>query len=557
MSPASRNPEWHNTTKFLAFSALVFLLTVLALPAAAAPATVTVFNDTCALFENYNATEYNDMVNGAFAPIAANMTPIADYQNLSWTKAFASLNSLMKERYAFTEWRGVDFDAIYLEWAPAIADAEKRNDTAAYYRALRGYLYSIPDGHVNALSMQGDFGAKDEDLGGGYGLALVSLDSGDVIVSYVANGSTAGKAGIREGDTVTAWGGEEIHAAINATPYIWATKKPSTREGILLQETRLLTRAPVGTNTTVTLTGSSGNRTIPLTAYDDGYDSLAASSIFVGKRINDIGAADPLNGIAPQVSPEVISTRTLPGGYTYIRIVGESYEAYQPFREIMLAAIANKTPGIIVDLRFNSGGEDELAACFAGWFVKKPAFYETATMYDPGTGEFTPLTQSWAVPQEVRYDGPVAVMVSPDTLSSGEGLPMMYAKTGRGAIISWYGTNGGFGMNGVQAILPEGIYILFPAGASLDENGTIQVDSNASRTGGVPPTVKVPLDRDTVARAMAGEDVQLTYATAWLEKQNETSAPVTAPAATRKSGPGIAIILAGAGLAMLIARRKG
>jgi hypothetical protein len=42
----------------------------------------------------------------------------------------------------------------------------------------------------------------------------------------------------------------------------------------------------------------------------------------------------------------------------------------------------------------------------------------------------------------------------------------------------------------------------------------IQEDSNASLTDGIAPTIRVPLDRDMVARAMTGEDVQRAYATA-------------------------------------------
>ncbi|WP_298669358.1 hypothetical protein [uncultured Methanofollis sp.] len=36
---------------------------------------------------------------------------------------------------------------------------------------------------------------------------------------------------------------------------------------------------------------------------------------------------------------------------------------------------------------------------------------------------------------------------------------------------------------------------------------------------GVAPTVRMPLDGEALARAMAGEDVQIAYAVAWLEEQ--------------------------------------
>ena len=79
----------------------------------------------------------------------------------------------------------------------------------------------------------------------------------------------------------------------------------------------------------------------------------------------------------------------------------------------------------------------------------------------------------------------------------------------------------------------------FPQGASLDESGRIQVDSNASMVGGVAPTVRVPLDKETLARAMAGEDVQLAYAVEWIEAENRESSPAPTAAA-----PGWATVLA-------------
>jgi carboxyl-terminal processing protease len=561
MNPAALFPEEHRTNPVISCSRVIpvilLLLAIAVLPAGASALTVnTVWDDTCVPFEQNNETAYNEKILASFAPVAANTTPVADYRNLSWSRAFISLNQLMKERYAFTRWRAVDFDGLNRTWAPAIANAGEQQDRAAYYRALRGYLFAIPDGHVNVLSQSGDFGAKDADIGGGFGFALVQLDSGEVAVSYVANGSAAEKAGVSPGDTVTAWNNREVHEAINATPHIWATKKPSTEEGIRLQKTRLLPRAPVGTQASVTVSSGSGSRSLDLTAYDDGYDTLKRSTFFLGKEINDIGAANPMTDIRPQFGGDEVTTRILPGGYTYIAVYEESYSVYQPFRAAVLNAVANKSPGMVIDLRFNGGGEDELASCMAGWFVDNPEFYEYTSMYDPGTRTFTPLSELWTRPQPTRFTGPVAVIVSPDSLSSGEGVPLVFAKSGRGAIVSWYGTNGAFGMNGMQAVMPLDLYILFPAGASLDEKGKIQVDSNASRTGGVAPTVRVPLNRETVARAMAGEDVQLTYAMAWLEKQQSPATTATPATPTQKAAAGMVAVLGAIGTVALLLKRK-
>jgi carboxyl-terminal processing protease len=545
--------------RFFVCSVLLVLFISYIFPVSAAgsdscPGCGMVWKDSCVPFERNNETAYNEELIAAFTPVAANKTPLADYSNLSAGEAFLALHTLIKERYAFTRWRAVDLDALYATYAPAIADAEKRQDKAAYYRALRGYLVAIPDGHVDVLDTDGDFGAKYADIGGGYGIALEPLDSGKVIVSYVTNGSAAEAEGIRFGDEVTAWNGNEIHEAINATPYIWAYKKPSTAEGVLMQQSRLLTRAPVGTPASVMITYGAVRhpRTVDLTAYDDGYDTLKKSTIFLGKQVNDIGAVNRLTDILPQVSNDTLTYRTLPGGYAYIGIYHESYEVYEPFKAAMLSAIANRSPGIVIDLRYNNGGDDNLASCFGGWFVNKPVFYEYATTFDPGSRRFTIVSEAWTQPQPARYDGPVAVLVSPDTISSGEGLPMVFAKTGTGKIISWYGTNGAFGMNGPQAVLPYGMYVFFPDGASLDQDGVIQVDSNTTHSGGIAPQIRVPLNEQTVARAMAGEDVQLTYAQEWLDRQQAPAATTTTP----KASPGVAVVVIAMGVFVLARARK-
>jgi carboxyl-terminal processing protease len=512
-----------------------------------------VWKDTCVPFERNNETAYNEELAAATAPVAANLsTTLPDYSNQSWSDAFRSLNSLMKEQYAFTQWKSVDFDALSATYAPEITRAEKDQDKAAYYRALRGYLYAIPDGHPDIVPTAGDFGAKYADIGGGFGIAVTRLDSGTVMVSYVANGSEAERAGVRFGDHVTAWNGRPVMDAISATSLIWAVKKPSTAEGIQLQQQRLLARAPVGTRVSVTLAGRNGSypRTISLTAYDDAFDTIKKTTWFLGKQVNDIGAVDIFTGIQPQISNDTVTYRTLPGGYAYLAIYDESYAAYQPFRAAMLDAIAKKAPGMVLDFRYNSGGDDNIASCFAGWFVEKPVFYEYATEYDPGSGRFTILSESWTQPRPEGYRGPVAVLVSPDTLSSGEGLPMVFAKSGTGKIISWYGTNGAFGMNGPRAILPLGMYIFFPDGASLDQDRRVQVDSNGAREGGVAPQIRVPLNEQTVRRAMAGEDVQLACATKWLDDQQDLPAP-----ATPKATIGIALVLVALGLVSVRGRK--
>lgn len=494
-----------------------------------------VWTDAAAPFERNNETAYNEELMASYAPVMANLTEVPDLSNLSWSDAFRETCAYMKERYAFTEWRGVDWDALYAAYAPKIAEAERNEDNAAYYRTLREFVYAIPDGHV-LVSSPDDFGAKHADIGGGYGLAVARLDSGKVIVTYVAEGSEAERAGVRFGDEIVSWNGRPVGEAIDATSIIWTPIKPSTAEGILLHKLRFLTRAPVGTPAEIGIAGPF--RTVNLTATDDGYETLARTSIFLGREVND-GVAGSSAELRAMIANETVTTRTLPGGVAYIAVYEESYDVYQPFKAAVEGAIANGAPGIVIDLRFNRGGDDNLAAAYAGGFVNRSVFYEYGTTYDPGTGEQAVLWESWAQPRPDGYTGPVALLVSPYTISSGEGLPKVFAESGTGAIVSWYGTNGAFGMESMGPVLPPRIMTAFPQGASLDENGRIQVDSNASLVGGVAPTIRVPMNEDTLVRAMAGEDVQLSYAVDWIRAQAESTTAEPTQAAA-----GWAVVLA-------------
>jgi carboxyl-terminal processing protease len=309
---------------------LSVFVTGIMVPGAAAdfpscPGCGMVWKDTCLPFEQNNESAYNDEMTAALSPVAANLTPVPDYSNLSWSTAFRSLNNLMKERYAFTEWRDIDWDTLYAEYSPQIAVAEKTGDKAAYYRALRGYLYSVHDGHI-LIGAPDDNGARYADVGGGFGIAISRLDSGKVIVSYVANGSAAEKAGLAFGDEATRWNGKPVGDAINETSILWAVRKPSTAEGILLQQQRFLTRAPVGTVTNITLINgnASGSRTIRLIAYDDQYDTLTRTTTFLQKQVNDVGVAHGSRDILAQITNDTVTTRILPGGYTYIAVYGET-----------------------------------------------------------------------------------------------------------------------------------------------------------------------------------------------------------------------------------------
>jgi len=61
-------------------------------------------------------------------------------------------------------------------------------------------------------------------------------------------------------------------------------------------------------------------------------------------------------------------------------------------------------------------------------------------------------------------------------------------------VISFYGSNGSFGMSGGKIVMPGGFQLGYPYGRSLDINQRIQLDANGNGRGGVIPDIYVPVN---------------------------------------------------------------
>ena len=460
----------------------------------------------------------------------------ADFSALSWTAAFTAAHKKFSREYAFTPWKNVDWPSLYERFLPRIAQAQAANDEKAYYLALHEYICSIPDGHISlkAEDPAVPVALAGELVGGGYGMAVAELDDWRVVAAAVIPGGPADKAGITAGAEIVTWGGRAARTAIGlidlgAIPYkvltgaIGGENPKATRENYLLEQARLLVRGPVGSSTEVVFKnpGAATSRTAALKAVDDDGQTFALANF----------------AARPAFTNEV-DFRILPEGYGYVLVRMEydpsnpgAYPAqvYQGFQKAIAAFVTAGAPGVIVDLRGNYGGSDQLAADMCGFFYSSPAFYEEQEYYDKRDGRFLRITlaesgpdpivdQISIEPQTPYYGGPVVVLVNPSTTSSGEGPPKYISQLPQGTVIGFHGTNGSFGMVGGEIALPGGYAIGYPFGRSVDQYGVIQIDSR-NGYGGVPPDQRVPMTLENVLAFAAGTDVELQYAVKYLKEQ--------------------------------------
>jgi C-terminal processing protease CtpA/Prc len=407
-------------------------------------------------------------------------TVLNDYSQMTYTQAFDAMIDLLRHRYAFTDYKHIDWDQKSAEFRPRFEKAEADHDAAAYKLALRDFAWSIPDSHV---SVPIDQQAFQQATGGGLGMAITELDDGTIVVDYLLNGGPAAQAGIQLRDEITAINDQPIDDVISAD-VPWSSPF-STKTDLRLQQLRYAIRFPVGTDVKVTFKSPGGTTTttVTLTTVSE-RNSLAFSSFLAG-----------VTGIELPVDYTI-----LPSGYGYVKVYSffdNEMLTAQLWERMLQTMNDNKIPGLIVDMRQNGGGNGFLANQMAGYFFHQQVDVGNVGYYaeDIDKFYFDPNTEQYMYqPPETSliYDGAVAVLVGPGCASACEFFSYDMTQQDRSIMVGQYPTAGAGG-SVEQFAMPEGIFFQYPNGRAVDAQGNIHIEGK-----GVAPTVRVPVDEDTV-----------------------------------------------------------
>ncbi|MGG4093276.1 S41 family peptidase [Paenibacillus lautus] len=441
--------------------------------------------------------------------------PVSDFSGMSYSKAFVAMNERLSREYPFGEWKKIEWNERRSKYEPIFKQAEKDENFDLYYKTLREYLLSLRDGHIKIINdnvYDGNAVFKKE-VGGGFGLSTVQLDNGKVVVSLVLENSPAAKSGIKLGAEIVAWDGKTGKEAFDQTT--WNENNMATDEVKRFNQGRFMVRAPIGKEVQVEFRnwGESEHIRTKLTAYDDQFETLKKTRIQLTQADLD---ASPIEG------------RILGNGYGYVKIKHFLPDSNATSPEKSLADLLKMfqdrhAKGLIIDLRNNPGGDDQLAANLAGFFVKEMKHYEYVSYYNRYTGKFE-LNRNEVVkvkPVKPYFDGKVAILINSRTGSSGEGMPLVLKGVPNVKIVGFTSTAGSFGLmsSPIEIKMPEGYVIQFPDGRSLNQNKKVQGDADQTGVGGAVPDIKIPLNEETFKTSMMdGQDVELEYAIEAMKK---------------------------------------
>ncbi len=443
---------------------------------------------------------------------------IKDFSSESYTQAFDDMFKVVRDNYAFNGIQGKqpNWDQLYSQLAPRVAQAQSQHDPNAFYLALRDFTWAFKDGHVGldgGQYAQQDFSSA---VSGGYGFALRQLDNGQVMVIYIMDGGPAAQAGMKVGAQVTQFNGKPINDAI-ASAHSFSNQ--SSDFAIRYQQLRYLLATKPGTQASVTFTNpGEAAKTATLTAIQEA-NSFSRTSLYYGVN------TDPLLPVEDKIITQgnaQIGYISINSNYDDLNLIERLFErALQQFK-------ARQVAGLIMDLRYNSGGAPlGLAGFLTNQDIRlgQLEYYSNLTKkFEPEGPEdkFMPNVEQFSFDKE-------AVLVSPACFSACELEAYGFSQVPGMMVIGQYPTAGVEAeVSRGQFKLPEGMSLQVPFGRFVLPNGGLFLEGQ-----GVKPTVKVPIDASTAA---SSNDVVLNAAIAAVLGQPassiEPSGTPTGPQAT-------------------------
>ena len=429
--------------------------------------------------------------------------PVSVLSDMSYSEAFDQMNERMSIEYPFGELKEIDWHAMKDKYEPIFEKAEKDKDKDLYYRTLREYLYSMRDGHIEITNENID--VRKNEIGGGFGISTIQIDDGRVLVDLVLKDSPADKSGIKLGAEIVTWDGKTgKDALVNTT---WTDSPVATNENKLYEQGRYMVRAQIGTEIQVEFKNMDENeiKKATLKAYDDNYETLTKTKVTLVK------GEDP------------VESKIIDNEYGYIKIKyfldTDACNVEKVIEENLKMFQDKKIKYLIIDLRNNPGGDDDMVANISGHFVKEEKFYEYVSYYNKYTKKFEINDSETRIikPSKLYYDGKIAILINHKTGSSGEGMPIALKGLPNINIIGFTPTNGSFGVisSPIEFDMPEGYVIQVPDGRSLSKDKITQGDSDYAGHGGGIPDIKIPLNEENFKeKYMNGKDVEMEYAIA-------------------------------------------
>jgi C-terminal peptidase prc len=273
------------------------------------------------------------------------------------------------------------------------------------YELLTNMLNELKCSHFSIIPPTAYYSECEGDLYNDTIGISVRLLEGHLTITRVEEGSPAAGAGLKPGFIVTQIGDKSM-AAIRAKMAARKKREPEFRSLVAHAAAKALSGS-VGSKVTI--------------SYLDEKNSPRKVAI---KRAEPKG--EPVHFDDFPLCYVVFESKRLPADIGYMRFNNFVPELTEKIRNV--ASLFHDSPGIIIDLRGNTGGDNQMAANTVGLFYKDQVLLGKHLFR---WGEM----KVWSYPVDKPYAGKVVILIDEVSASASEALAICMQENGRAVII--------------------------------------------------------------------------------------------------------------------------
>ncbi|MCU0496767.1 MAG: S41 family peptidase [Anaerolineae bacterium] len=427
---------------------------------------------------------------------------LVDFSDMGYAEAFNAMVDMMKNEYAFTEYKNIDWERIREKYLPRFEQADEDDDEQLYLESLAEMLWSIPDGHVAMSPLTDLVPVFWREHGRGIGIVIQETSDGRAYVTTVIDGSPADDAGIEVGAEILEIDGDPVSEYVSRISFIWG-ETFSTPHNRRLGQFRHAARF------------SEDIDEVTITFQNDGDDPVT-DRLRTEEEVDSYFATFEDNGLTGYELP--VSYRLLDNGYMYVAIYSffdDRALTIQLWERMIRQMNENDVTGLVIDMRFNGGGNGFLADQMSAYFFDEPLEVGNTGTYSKDLGEFffdpRGVRRMYLPNEDLRYDGPISMLIGPSCASACERFAYNLTLEDRAAVIGHYPT-AGLGGSVNDFLMPGGITVRYTIGRGVDMDGEIHIEGT-----GVEPTILIPITTETL---FGDEDELLDAAIEHLDDEN-------------------------------------
>ena len=447
------------------------------------------------------------------------------YRTPNYLEEFKKGFDAMQEHYCLGEHKGIDWDMLYEEYEPQFKEIQRKHDAVGNYILWTKFCFNFHDGHVAYMLEDEAVTDKAHEImyGNDYGLSLMTISDGKTVAVNVEKDSDIYKAGIRNGTVITSWDGRNIEAIINDVEIDFYDNMPYNS----VKENDDFYRA-------VFAAGTGGDSVVIKYMGEDGAEhSVNAKQL--GSYVDRLEGT--MRILSDGINADNVTWQELSDDTCILRLTEMMYDTNssstadfsamkENVRGTMRALKEKGIKNIVIDLRNSGGGdldfiiaiaellapEGEYQYAYSGVWDDKEKEYR----YDEAAGKYVVGDGVTYRGEGVWCDGQIVILVSSGTISACDHFANMMSVYDNVTIMGFTSSN--CSGQAVRAVTFEDGALQFSSVPVLREDGTIFIDTDASRQATVSLDVTVPFDEKAVVSMFEnGEDYLMEYAKEYVE----------------------------------------